>query len=165
MKATFTVDAYSNERFTGVVRQIRNAPLTVQNVVTYDAVIDVQNPDLKLRPGMTANVTFVYAKKEGVLRVPNGALRFRPPPDLVQGADGGVPAKRPRVKAPADRRTVWVADGERVRPIDIRIGVSDGTNTEVLDGDLRDGQSLVVDVVRSGKKPEGRRAAGMRRIL
>jgi HlyD family secretion protein len=78
MDATFVVDAYPGERFKGKVRQIRNAAQTLQNVVTYDAVIDVDNSELKLRPGMTANVNFVFANREDVLRIPNAALRFRP---------------------------------------------------------------------------------------
>ena len=82
MDATFVVDAFPGERFKGKVRQIRNAAQTVQNVVTYDAVIDVDNAELKLRPGMTANVNFVFANREDVLRVPNAALRFRPSPDV-----------------------------------------------------------------------------------
>jgi len=82
MDATFAVDAYPGERFKGKVRQIRNAAQTVQNVVTYDAVIDVDNSELKLRPGMTANVNFVFANRESVLRVPNAALRFRPSPEV-----------------------------------------------------------------------------------
>src|SRR5512133_3066104 len=102
MDATFTVDAYPGERFRGTVRQIRNAPQTVQNVVTYDAVIDVRNPDLKLRPGMTANVSFVWAQRQDVLRVPNAALRFRPTRELLaamgagkRGAAGAGPARAP----------------------------------------------------------------------
>ncbi len=85
MTATFTVDAFPGERFKGTVRQIRNAATTVQNVVTYDAVIDVENQELpgggdfKLRPGMTANVTFIYAQRDDVIRIPNAALRFRMP--------------------------------------------------------------------------------------
>src|SRR6202012_4212054 len=79
MPAIFTVDAYPNERFRGTVRQIRNAAQTVQNVVTYDAVIDVDNKELKLKPGMTANVTFVWAEKRDTLKVPNAAMRFKPP--------------------------------------------------------------------------------------
>src|SRR6266487_4582861 len=75
----FTVDAFPDRKFTGKVRQIRNAPTTVQNVVTYDTVIDVSNPDLKLRPGMTANASIITAQRNGVLRVPNLALRFKPP--------------------------------------------------------------------------------------
>jgi HlyD family secretion protein len=85
MVATFTVDAYPNERFQGKIRQIRNAPQTVQNVVTYDAVIDVDNSDLKLKPGMTTNVTVIVAEKDDVLKVSNAALRFKPSPELIQG--------------------------------------------------------------------------------
>ena len=76
---TFTVDAFPDRKFNGRVRQIRNSPTTVQNVVTYDAVIDVSNPDLKLRPGMTANASIITAERDGVLKIPNAALRFRPP--------------------------------------------------------------------------------------
>ncbi|MEA2699698.1 MAG: HlyD family secretion protein [Myxococcales bacterium] len=91
MPATFTVDAYPARRFKGVIRQIRNAPQTVQNVVTYDAVVDVDNNGLELRPGMTATVTFIYDQKDDALRVPNAALRFAPPPELRgnTGAGGG----------------------------------------------------------------------------
>jgi HlyD family secretion protein len=75
----FTVDAFPDRKFSGKVRQIRNSPTTVQNVVTYDTVIDVSNPDLKLRPGMTANASIITAQRSGVLKIPNAALRFRPP--------------------------------------------------------------------------------------
>src|SRR3984957_5103912 len=88
MKTFFTVDSFPGQRFLGKIRQIRNAATTVQNVVTYDAVIDVDNTDLKLRPGMTANVTVVFAERRKVLAVANAALRFRPPP----GAGGDAPA-------------------------------------------------------------------------
>jgi HlyD family secretion protein len=77
-RATFTVDAYPNTTFTGQVVQVRNAAITVQNVVTYDAVVEVPNPDLRLKPGMTANVTFLIAERRDVLKVPNAALRFQP---------------------------------------------------------------------------------------
>ena len=77
--ATFTVDAFPERKFTGKVRQIRNSPTTVQNVVTYDTVIDVSNPDLKLRPGMTANASVITAQRNGVLKIPNSAIRFKPP--------------------------------------------------------------------------------------
>ncbi|HZJ52636.1 MAG TPA: efflux RND transporter periplasmic adaptor subunit, partial [Myxococcaceae bacterium] len=90
MEATFVVDAFPDERFRGTIRQIRNSPQTQQNVVTYDAVIDVNNPDLKLRPGMTANVTVVYADRQDVLRVPNAALRFRPPPEMLAALGRGT---------------------------------------------------------------------------
>jgi HlyD family secretion protein len=92
MDATFLVDAYPNEKFSGHIRQIRNAPQTVQNVVTYDAVIDVLNPDLKLKPGMTANSTVVYAERQDAIRVPNAALRFHPPPEMLAALGGGRPS-------------------------------------------------------------------------
>ncbi len=95
MEATFLVDAYPNEKFLGRIRQIRNAPQTVQNVVTYDAVIDVANPDLKLKPGMTANSTVVYAERQDALRVPNAALRFRPPPEMLALLGGAHPHAGP----------------------------------------------------------------------
>src|SRR5882757_8005378 len=78
MKATFAVDAYPGRQFLGVVRQIRNAPTTTQGVVTYDAVINVDNTDKALRPGMTANVTFVLAQVADAIKIPNSALRFKP---------------------------------------------------------------------------------------
>ncbi len=99
MPATFTVDAYPREKFHGVIRQIRDAPQTLQNVVTYDAVIDVDNDALKLKPGMTANVTFVYAERRDVLRVPTAALRFRPPPTLLANGAGKSTADKAAAKA------------------------------------------------------------------
>src|SRR6185436_9354391 len=102
MAATFVVDAYPDRKFKGVIRQIRDAPQTLQNVVTYDAVVDVDNSDLRRRPGMTANVTFVYAERKGVLRIPSAALRFRPPEELVGanvgGGDGGGGKKKKKHK-------------------------------------------------------------------
>ena len=179
MPVTFTVDAHPAESFHGVVRQIRNSPQTVQNVVTYDAVVDVENPDLKLRPGMTANVTFVYAEKDDVVRVPNAALRFRPSPDVAarlggagakgsRGEDGaaaaaadrsaiGAPAtgaagaRRGRGADAADRRTVWVVRGEGVaQPVRVRTGISDGSMTELVEGELGPGATVVTDVVGAG---------------
>ncbi len=163
MAATFTVDAYPSETFEGRVRQIRNAPQTVQNVVTYDAVIDVGNPELKLRPGMTANVTFVYAEKDDVLRVPNAGLRFRPPPDLFPAPSpaspkAGVPARTsgaaaggrdgaaPRAAARPDQRTIWVLRESRPVPVRVRTGISDGSATEILEGEVEPGEQVVTDV-------------------
>jgi HlyD family secretion protein len=95
MSAQFSVDAYPTKVFHGTIRQLRNAPQTVQNVVTYDAVIDVSNPNLELRPGMTANVTFVYDQRDGALRVANAALRFQPPPELAGGTGQRDRGNRP----------------------------------------------------------------------
>jgi HlyD family secretion protein len=191
MDASFTVDAYPSEVFQGRVRQIRNAPQTVQNVVTYDAVIDVENPELKLRPGMTANVTFVYAEKDDALRVPNAALRFRPPPDLL--APAGTPktaATRPAgdgTRAPGtapgtasgstgqgrqdrpgagrpDQRTIWVMRDGAPAPIAVRTGISDGSVTEVVEGPLAAGEQVITDVAGAGAgSPGGGVAAGLRR--
>jgi len=177
MPASFTVDAYPSEVFRGVVRQIRKAPQTVQNVVTYDAVIDVDNPDLKLMPGMTANATFIYAEKDDVIKVPNAALRFRPPPGMLaagsgQGRPSGAGAagqgarpagapQRPGAEA-ADRRTVWTLDGEQAASQRIRIGISDGSFTEVTEGDLKAGELVITDAVGG---PASGMAAGLRRGL
>ncbi|HJZ83683.1 MAG TPA: efflux RND transporter periplasmic adaptor subunit [Polyangia bacterium] len=181
MVASFTVDAYPNEKFRGLIRQIRNAPQTVQNVVTYDAVIDVENPDLKLKPGMTANVTFIYAEKDDVLRVPNAALRFRPPPELLaalappgasgakrpadgRSASGAQPAARTGAtqRAPSgalrdgevERKTVWVLRGSEPKPLKVKTGVSDGTQTEIVEGELAAGDALITEVGGdSGARP------------
>ena len=89
MRTYFTVDSYPGQRFNGDIRQIRNAATTLQNVVTYDAVIDVPNDDLRLRPGMTANVTVVYDERKDVLTVSNAALRFHAPPSLAGSSSAG----------------------------------------------------------------------------
>ncbi len=165
MKATFTVDAYPNDRFAGTVRQVRNSPQTVQNVVTYDAVIDVPNPDLKLKPGMTANCTFVWAEQDNALRVPNAAMRFRPPAELLAstpGADaaqggpgagaGAALGRSAGARSPAgaqsdpSRRTVWVLRDGKPQRVVIRPGVSDGSFTEVAEGDLSEGDLVITDM-------------------
>src|SRR5208282_196089 len=113
MKTYFTVDSFPGQRFLGKIRQIRNAATTVSNVVTYDAVIDVDNTDLRLRPGMTANVTVVYAERKGVLVVPNTALRFRPPISASASASSGEKHHRGGWGHPdgQETKTVWVLRG------------------------------------------------------
>jgi HlyD family secretion protein len=160
MPASFTVDAFPQVKFKGTVRQVRNAPQTVQNVVTYDAVIDVDNAELRLKPGMTANVTFVYVEKDDVLKVPNAALRFRPPSDTPE------PRARPtgkRDQQPTDQRTVYVLrDGRAVQQA-IRTGVSDGSVTEVLDG-LKAGDAVVTEILSgTDAKPAGQQQMPFRR--
>ncbi|HEY0709078.1 MAG TPA: efflux RND transporter periplasmic adaptor subunit [Polyangia bacterium] len=149
MPARFTVDAYPNEIFTGHVRQVRNAPQTLQNVVTYDAVIDVSNPELKLKPGMTANVSFVYAARDKALLVPNAALRFRPPPDLVERARALTGNGRD------SRRVVFVLEAGQARPVAVRTGVTDGALTEVLEGNLASGTPVITDTLANGKSGPG----------
>jgi HlyD family secretion protein len=151
MEATFTVDAYPTERFKGKVRQIRNAPQTVQNVVTYDAVIDVDNSALKLKPGMTANVTFVYAEKDDVLKVPNAALRWKPAADVLKTDGGAAPPRKRELMAP-DRRNLWVLRGDQPVMVPIKIGVTDGSVTEVVDGDVKPAEAAITDSLGSGEK-------------
>jgi HlyD family secretion protein len=173
MDASFTVDAYPGDVFRGKVRQIRNAPQTVQNVVTYDAVIDVENPEFKLKPGMTANVTFIYAEKDDVLKVPNSALRFRPPPSMLADAKGAAAGGKPGATGPSgstgstgpagrpggaggrpgdapERRTVWTLEGDKPAAEKIKTGISDGSFTEVLEGDLKAGELVITDVLGAG---------------
>ena len=149
MAASFSVDAYPGEIFHGRVRQVRNAPQTVQNVVTYDAVVDVANPELKLKPGMTATVTFVHDEKEDVVRVPNAAIRFRPPPGLRRAASSEPPQRR----APDDAgtKTVWVVRTPgKPEPVQIRTGISDGSVTELVAGELKPGDAVVTDAAGPG---------------
>lgn len=145
MAASFTVDAYPGEQFKGSVRQVRDSPQIVQNVVTYDAVIDVRNDLLKLKPGMTANVTFVFADRDNVLRVPNAALRFRPAP--ARAPAGAAPPRATRGNAPADRRTVWALRAGQPTAVEIGVGVTDGSYTEVTRGELADGDAVITEAV------------------
>jgi HlyD family secretion protein len=135
----FTVDAYPDEPFEGSVEQVRNAPTTVQNVVTYDVVVKVNNPGMKLKPGMTANVSIVTARKTGVLLVPNSALRFRP----GDQAKGG-----PQQKGQA----VWVLESGKPRRVPVVTGISNGSLIELVSGELKEGQQVIVEAVK--KKPE-----------
>ena len=144
MAATFTVDAYPGRPFTGRLRQIRNAAQTIQNVVTYDAVIDVNNRNLLLKPGMTANVVFVAAQKDNVLRLRNAALRFQPDPQLLSKL-GVKPSAGSSAPAPGER-AVWVLRGGYPVPVTVSVGISDGTWTELLGGDIHPGDKLITDM-------------------
>lgn len=147
MTATFTVDAYPGELFTGKVRQIRNAPQIVQNVVTYDAVIDVENPELKLKPGMTANVNFIYARKNEILTITNSALRFRPPADhpefKTDKGTNGKPEKTAQKEGLS--RTIWVLRGGKPQSVTVITGISDGIATEIVRGDLAVGDEVITE--------------------
>ncbi len=138
----FNVDAYPDILFRGKVAQVRISPITVQNVVTYDVVIQVDNKEFKLKPGMTANVSIITAVKEGVLRIPNAALRFRPTDKEVKAA------------APPSRKGqgIWVLEEGRPKRLSITTGISDGTFTEVASGDLKEGQEVIIESVTQAKK-------------
>lgn len=152
MPVYFSVDAWPGERFVGRVRQIRNAPQILQNVVTYDAVIDVDNSDLRLKPGMTANVTFVIAERENVLRIPNAALRFRPPAGLLPSVPGD-----PSKPAMADARTIWALRNGHPQPIRLRTGITDGSFTEVLDSELQAGDAVITGLRSAESGPAATR--------
>jgi HlyD family secretion protein len=149
-KVDFTVDAFPMETFHGNVVQVRNAPITVQNVVTYDTVIGVNNPELKLKPGMTANVSIVVAQKDDVLQIKNAALRYRPPnATAVETRKTGVSRTGPQGSGrtalhEGAERTVYVLPTNASHPLprQIKTGISDGTVTEVVDG-LNEGDRVV----------------------
>jgi len=130
--------------FHGNVVEIRKAPINVQNVITYDAVIAVPNPDLKLFPGMTANVKVLVDQRTNVLRVPNAALRFRPA--TASNASEQRPAAGGFKKQGAPRaQTVWVL-GENGKPVSVpvKLGITDGVMSEVTSGDLKEGEQIIV---------------------
>jgi HlyD family secretion protein len=158
-RVKFTVDAYPGDLFEGEIYQIRNNSTTTQNVVTYPVVIKAPNPDLKLMPGMTANITFPIEVKEDVLRIPAAALRYVPlavqvrPEDRhhVEAAPAAPP--EPGKKASADtkaeqsrkrhERIVWVKDGDLLRAVPVTLGLIENQFAELLDGELKDGDSVV----------------------
>jgi HlyD family secretion protein len=192
-KARFTVDAFPNRNFTGEVQQIRLNPTNQQNVVTYNVRVNVANPDHLLLPGMTAYVNIGVAKRQGVLLVPNGALRFKPAdgaekkaengqkpastasagsagptgpgPGMGAGMDGGGMAG----KGPGDKKgkkrdgqsgTVHVLDGDEIRAVSVQLGITDNRNTEIVSGDLKEGDRVVTGENSSGSsKPS---SVGMR---
>lgn len=143
MEATFTVDAFPDRTFPADVQIVRNTPRTIQNVVTYGAVLSVDNPEFLLRPGMTATATVTSEVRREVLVVPNAALRFHPPTDVDDDDDQ---ATRGRV---GGDQQVWVlVDGEP-EAVDVRVGPSDGSLTELVGGELSAGDEVIVDLERS----------------
>jgi HlyD family secretion protein len=157
--AKFTVDAYAGFLFEGSIFQIRYNSSTVQNVVTYPVVIDAPNPDLKLMPGMTANITFQIEGKENVLRIPVAALRYVPPKNLVwpedqhylevapaptteSGQKTSATDKAERVRQ-RHERVVWVQDGDLLRAIPVKLGMIENQFAEVVSGQINEGQELV----------------------
>jgi HlyD family secretion protein len=177
MPTYFTVDSFPGQRFKGKIRDIRNAATTVQNVVTYDAVIDVDNSDLRLRPGMTANVTVIYAERQGVLAVPNAALRFHPPSTsgtagaAAPSASGsGRPHNHhgpPSADEAPEARTLYVLRGGEPQLVSVHTGLTDGTQTEVLDGELKEGDAVVIDATgaEAPAAPAATGSAQMRRLF
>lgn len=165
----FTVDAFPGEIFTGAVSQLRKAPQVAQNVVTYTVVVSVANPSGKLLPGMTANVKFVTAQRANVLKVPNTALRYRPPDATNSSPDGiarptqeGTSDKRPGTGGSSTGR-VWILGVDRQpAPVSVTLGVTDGIFTEVVRGDLQVGQAVLVGLETAASPPPPTSTRGLR---
>jgi HlyD family secretion protein len=160
----FTVAAFPAQRFRGRVYQVRNAPIVVQNVVTYVAVVRIDNKEMLLKPGMTANVQFLVSQKEDVLTIPNMALRFKPPQEKEeaqellrreqsrtaprvgarrtsrQGASGGGDGT-----ARSTRRVrIYVLKDGKAEPLEVQLGITDGSRTEVRGGDLKENDPVII---------------------
>lgn len=163
-EASFTVDAYPNKKFPAKLKQLRNVPTTVDNVVTYEAILSVDNKDNLLRPGMTATATIVTVHRENATLVPNAALRFEPPsanerrhgpPGLRMFSGRRSPKPSGSAAAPKKKRFdknaphVWLLTGNQPRPVNVKTGVTDGQVTEVLSG-IKPGQKVVVDMTGGG---------------
>jgi HlyD family secretion protein len=144
---TFHVDAYQNDAFTGTVAQLRLNPTATNNVVTYAAIIDAPNTQLKLKPGMTATASIEVARRDDVLRVPAAALRYKPDAAvLAEYARGAAPpsaSAAPAVKAPAAGTRVWVMKDGAIAPVTVTAGASDGTYTEIAGTPFAEGTLLV----------------------
>ena len=183
---TFSVDAYPTRRFRGRVLQVRNAAIMVQNVVTYDAVIGVDNNELLLKPGMTANAEFLVSRKDDVIKIPNAALRFRPPSERqpVQvaassqptgegataaatgagGRRGGNPndgqSSRGREQRANRQGTIYVLRDEKPTPVRVRLGISDGSSAELISGDVKVGEHVILSMASSQTSTTQRRFFG-----
>ncbi len=155
--ASLSVDTYPQDPFNGTVSKIYYQPSISQSVVTYNVVINVKNPGLKLRPGMTANVTIIAEQKDNVLKIPNAALRFRPP-DLKED-----PGKRKSLAGDLKGSesihplsTIWKFEKDILSPANVKLGISDGQYSEVISGDIKEGQEIAIEInksTESSKRP------------
>jgi HlyD family secretion protein len=176
LPVAFTVDAYPDELFHGLIEEVRFSSTTTQNVVTYPVVVAAQNPELKLLPGMTANLSFQVAQVDRAKKIPKAALRFYPPdskhvhPDskaVFEGSEkpatsqsedeqealGDAPAaERVASNAKNRRRHVWVLDGEKLRAIDVQVGVSDHQFSQLTSGSIEPGTELVTGLKAKGEE-------------
>jgi HlyD family secretion protein len=160
-KGQFTVDAFPDEQFKGIVSQVRLEPIVAQNVVTYNVQIDVDNADLKLRPGMTASVSILTKTQNSVLKVPTAALRFNPqaflPSQEKPAGQDGQPARRPTNKGAVSQREdrVWVLQEKQPVAIPVQVGITNGQFTEVSGDQLREGLQILVGVEETKKPATG----------
>ncbi len=176
-EVVFTVDAFPTRRFRGKVHQVRNAPIVVQNVVTYDAVVRIDNKELALKPGMTANVQFVVSRQEDVLAIPNMALRFKPPEEKnspqellrEQKRRSAAPVGARRTNRPGGggsggegrrgpRRTrIYLLQDSKAQPVEVELGITDGSKTEVRSGALKENDAVIISMAggANGKSQTG----------
>ncbi|NVN90020.1 MAG: efflux RND transporter periplasmic adaptor subunit [Desulfuromonadales bacterium] len=148
---SFTVDSYPEQSFRGKVVQIRNAPIITQNVVTYVVVVNVDNSDLKLKPGMTANVSVEVAKKDGVLKLPPSALRFKPKTG-VEGAKEARPAKAPSadtsgkpIRRTSSDQQVYILKDKKPLAVTVKTGIANNSSIELLEGTLKEGDQVIIE--------------------
>ena len=168
-KARFTVDAFPSRNFSGDVQQIRLNPTNLQNVVTYNVRVNVANPEHVLLPGMTAYVNIGVAKRADALLVPNAALRFKPADVAEKKAENGANPASTATGGPGDKKgkkrdgqsgTVYVLDGEELKALSVQLGITDNRNTEVVGGELKEGDRVVLGENTNGSKPPS--SVGMR---
>jgi len=160
-EVNFTVDAFPTRRFRGRVYQVRHAPTIVQNVVTYDAVVRIDNKELLLKPGMTANVQFLVSRQEDILAIPNMAMRFKPPEEKDEAQEllrqeqsraaprvgarrtsrsgsGGGAERGPR------RLRIYVLRDSKAQPVEVELGITDGSKTEVKGGEVKENDAVII---------------------
>lgn len=145
-EAEFTLDGYPDMTFKGIVRQVRLSPTTVSNVVTYTVVVAVDNEDLKLKPGMTANVSIITSKREHVLCVPNFALKFTPDPNGPKYREQGI----------------WIYAGHKPKRIPVKTGLSDDSYTEIISNNIKEGDLVVTGIKGDKKKKKAMSGGGGR---
>ncbi len=164
LNAEFSVDAFPGRRFTGVLTQLRNASTEQQGIVTYKAILYVDNPALMLRPGMTANVKIPYETKSNVLAVPMKALRFRPPQDLNEppsggahggkNAHGGAGASNTALRRATKNgaKLLWLLRKNKLVSVPVRLGLGDGQYAEVISDDIQEGDKVVTEAIATEKR-------------
>ncbi|MEZ6097489.1 MAG: efflux RND transporter periplasmic adaptor subunit [Pirellulaceae bacterium] len=170
-RVQFTVDAWPGEVFDGQIEQIRVSATTTQNVVTYPVVVAAPNPERKLLPGMTANLSFDVERRESALKIPNTAMRFFPEKKYVREQDHPIlegrandnsddddvaielsAAEKAAAKLRQKTRHVWVVEGDKLKAVEIDIGISDNKFSELVKGDLKAGDKLITGIEAAGKK-------------
>ncbi|MCR5266713.1 MAG: efflux RND transporter periplasmic adaptor subunit [Cyanobacteria bacterium RUI128] len=145
-EAEFTLDGYPDTTFKGIVRQVRLSPTTVSNVVTYTVVVAVDNEDLKLKPGMTANVSIITSKREHVLCIPSFALKFTPDPNGPKHREQGI----------------WILKGHKPKRIPVKTGLSDDSYTEIISNNIKEGDLVITGIKGDKKKKKAMSGGGGR---